>query len=77
MTENWETHKDAPGEETLIKYEQGEEFDTKTLENNLPDLEKRIKALEGEGWRVFKRGPMSVVMERTQKDERKEEKQSA
>lgn len=72
MMEQWETHKDSPGEETLVEYDEGKEFDTKTLRNDLPDLEERIKRLEFEGWRIFKRGSDFVVMERIQKDTRKE-----
>ncbi len=72
MGEDWEIQKNAPGEETLIKHENGEEFDLKTLRNNLPDLEEHIKALELEGWHVSSRGPMFVVMERTQTDQKEE-----
>lgn len=62
--ENFETHKDAPGEETLIEYSEGREYNTKTLNNGLPNLEVRIAQLEQEGWKIFKRGNEFVVLER-------------
>lgn len=58
----------APGEETVVDHESGEEHDTKTLNNSLPDLAERIKKLESEGWTVFSHGAAFVVLQRDTKE---------
>lgn len=68
--ERFEVPRNVPGEETKIEFSEGKEFDTKILRNDLLDLERRIKELESEGWKIFKRGPAFVVMDRTLEDKR-------
>lgn len=65
-----EIPKNVPGEETKVEFEGGKEIGMKTLRNDLPGLDRRIKELETEGWKVFKRGPLFVVMDRTQEDKK-------
>lgn len=72
MLEHYGMHNDESEEEPRVEYEDGKKYFSKCLRNDMPNLESRIEALKAEGWKVFTRGAVFVVMEKVEEVQKKE-----